>query len=393
MSIHSAADVFAPRLPAQIQKVQIRFSRCADLWSLRGNWLKLLNILVSYTSLDNLEAPLIFNSRNPASLIGVTERTIGRYLDALQENGLIERVKQQRFTDGQWGCTSIRWSSPALEKYFQPVVAKSGYKSPEAGFGIDLGRRTKLSDKSEISKNKVILKKSPGGEAGSAQEKNAGKSPPQSIPGIPAELVESSLKLGLDRKLVVTLMARCKKSGIRLQDVYLFHVPVILEKGLKGKEAFAWLLRAIASGRDFAWAAKTRNAEKAQTAKQPKRERFIAKVAAALAVQKVRLPSGAWLMGDAGGNQAEIREVASGQFVSRYICLNMLATNLLRNSPMWVRSLLKGRIQPEAPPLKSREDNVPLGHREPEMLPADKLHSVEAFRSRLKGFRQSFSHG
>ena len=391
MSIITAADVFAHRLPVPIQRIQGRFSRCPDLWDMRGNWLKLINILVSYTPLGNLEAPLVFNSKNPASLIGVTERTIGRYLDALVQNGLIVRIRQGRFNDGQWGCTSVRWSSSALEKYFYPHTKKADYKAPEKDFGIDLNRRTKMSDKSEDFKNKVILKKSPDGEASMTGEQDRGKGRQQSIPGIPKDLVEPSLALGLTRELVVTLMGKCKKRGIRLQDVIFFHLPVIKERGLKGKEAFAWLLRAIASGRDFAWAVKARKQDNAKATKSPKRMAFIARVAATLAVQRVRLPSGAWLSGSTEGHQAEIRSVAHGKVEARYICLTMLATHLVKNSPFWVKSLLRGRIQPESPTMEM-ESGYTTGAGRSESQGIETPPSIEAFRSRLQGFVESFSY-
>ena len=350
MSIHSAADVFAPRLPVPIKGIQNRFSRCPDLWESPGNWLRLALILVSYTPLSNPEAPLVFNRTKPADTLNVSIRTIGRYLNGLEEAGLILRVQQQKFADGSWGCTAIMWSPMALQKYFYPVTSLRDFSKPDRDFGIDLGRGTKMSHKSNpIIKNKV-KNKSPCGEIllnTLDQEKTIVISGSPSLPGVPKDLVEPALTLGLKRELVVTLMSRCKTKNIRLQDVLNVVLPAMIERKLKGNEAFAWLLGVINTGRDFAWVAKLKKKEDGRESRKHKRESFVSRVESGLAKAHVRLPSGIHLLGDGQGSSVRCQTIENGKIVDRYIDCRTLAIRLIRNHPFWVRNLLRGKIATE----------------------------------------------
>ncbi len=396
MSINTAADVFAHRLPVLVKQVQARIARSHELWDLPGKCVRLLQILAAYTPLESPHLPLVFNRSKPAGLLDVSVRTIDRCLGTLSERGLIVRIKQKRHGLGQWDCTSIRWTAVCVEKLFsQPIqVSKQpstkslpSYTKPPNDLASSVSQRLPknivdrapdLAHKSTpSSKEEVVKKPSVDGSPDKAALANLKKM----MPRVPVDLIEPALSLALSRVQITTLMCRCRKINQRLQDVFTVTKDTMHQQMLKGRDAMAWLLKVIGSGQDFKWLSKQKTLVKATTYRKQRRERFSDQVITALSQGPMFLPDGSHLKEVLVG-MAYVSNPGSNTVASRPVA--QLANKLIKQSPGWIKQLMR-----EGPTNIERKDTItyvqPL---EPRIPP-----NGEIIRSRLADLRAILKRG
>lgn len=394
MSINTAADVFAHRLPILVKQVQARIARSHELWDLPGKCVRLLQILATYTPLEAPHLPLIFNRAKPAGLLDVSIRTIDRCLGILSERGLIVRVKQKRHGPGQWDCTSIRWTAVCVEKLFarkltvptinpmsalsqkefqakiihassqQPHVvpeqAVSMFDNSVKNAGTDEniaavqaklhseipfheGNRTpdgatNLAHKTTPSSKEEVVKK-PSGDG--SPETNRQAELKRLMPRVPVDLIEPALSLELSRVQITTLMLRCREINQRLQDVFAVTKGTMDQQMLRNRDAMAWLLKVIGSGQDFRWLSKQKAQAKEDEQQLSRQLQFQADVIVALSKQPVALPNGVALS-EVIADMAYIIDPSTRVITTSPV--RQLARSLITQSPAWVKQLLRGQL-------------------------------------------------
>jgi hypothetical protein len=332
MSINTAADVFAHRLPVLVKQVQARIARSHELWDLPGKCVRLLQILATYTPLESPHLPLIFNRAKPAGLLNVSVRTIDRCLGTLSERGLIVRMKQKRHGPGQWDCTSIRWTEVCVNKLFAQTPAASTPPRPAKNIAhgaTDLAHKTTPSSKEE-----VVKKPSTDG----SPEKQAIANLKKIMPRVPIDLIEPALSLALSRIQITTLMCRCREIKQRLQDVFTVTKGTLDQQMLKGRDAMAWLLKVISSGQDFKWLSKQKTILKASAHRQQRQAHFTDQVITALSKTSIALPDGTYLNEVLAG-MAYVFNPSNNTIASRPVA--QLAHKFIKQSPGWIKQLIR----------------------------------------------------
>jgi hypothetical protein len=386
MSIRTAADVFAHRLPKTIRAFQARVAIHPELWSLPSSALRLVQIIATYSPLTSLDRPVIFSRKRPAELLGVSVRTIDRRLNDLVEFGLIVRVRQRRSDNGIWDCTAIRWTDAAKRYFFKPLISSptaegnvinanlaSGYGSSitntapqldaavsRAGTaasaqppayehaldatppGNEHHRATDMAHKTTpAGKPEVFIKKKSEAERFSKQP-SPRKPPVVRYQGrsIRSDLVQYAQSLELSGKDVVHLLARCRDAKQKLQDILALQVAYMLKRSIKGREAIAWITSQLATGRDFGWVLRLKEQDAKRDVQQRKRGRIVARMVEALRSRAgCILPNGA-VLEEVKGDLAYVS--LSGRRAS--LPVHELAEKVLRRYSAWSRRCLRGQL-------------------------------------------------
>lgn len=348
MAIDSVGHLFAQKLPLGIKKARARAVEHPELF-LKGKATALIQVLITYTNLDSLSSPILFNRSRPAQILGVSTRTIDRLLKQLEGLGWLVRLPQPRLGDGIWGCTSITWAEWVRRDIFTYEAAsdKWGKKQPrqqkknsiQATGKISSGRATQtahlsFSPKGEVFQNKV--------EDDNSQKPHFDPYGERNTTGrrIPSDLVEPMQELGLTAKNICWLMAKCKAKGVRLQQVLKATYAQLKEKGLRAKDAVAWLMYMISLDRDYGYEA--RQAEQAQrvTEKQERRARWLDRISDQVFTPGRELPNGRIVIQRSGG----IVTLSTGNGHINEACPEVrLAQVLARSFPWWVRRVLRGK--------------------------------------------------
>ncbi len=400
MSIRTAADTFAPRLPKTIRAVQARLAISPELWALPQPALRLAQIIASYTPLGRLHLAVGFNRKTPATVLGCSIRSIDRHLSTLVRFGLVERMKQKKHGATEWDCTRIKWTNQAIKVFFKPMIIPATVNaspalSDEALDGTDNGqpqcatnmayksRATPLGKPSKVS----IENKSASGTAlneqeieklGQHQEQHditnpiivpalvildVGQSqttPRQSsknvtledkrlhgdLSRLPADLIEPAKTLGLKRGDMVYLMSLCKKVGQSIQDVLAVVQADLSQKGLQGRSVVAWLTPVIHSGRDFKWIAKSAHKDRRARVLKARRQAIVDKMVTIITTaQQLVLPGGSVAL----ESTCKITTIRSSKGRVSSIPTVQLAEACLRRSLAWSKNSLRGVI--EKPPV------------------------------------------
>ena len=368
MSIQTAGDVCARRLPPAIREIQTRFVQAKALWEVPLRSLRMVHVIISYTPLAPFNGTITFSRQKAADILGVSTRSVSRYLNDLAEAGLIERLPQHQ-RNGVWDCTTIRWTRLALENYFtdgRSNIQKDMQKGYETkildsniSFNTSTGnspnRETQKSHKTKIYKNKEENK-----TAGDNFQPIQNRSPEerhlrQQMPGTPSDLIGPALSLGLNRIHVATLMKNCKQTSQRLQDLFTLYLEKLLERRIIGKAALAWLLAVIRRRQDTGWLVMQKNRESRKTHKQSKNKQLVDKVSRQLEQVPVSLPDGA-VVTEVYSDMACIRQKNG---ISSSCPLARLSENLLRHHPFWTIRLLRGKpVFPAPVPVRPEKNSV-----------------------------------
>lgn len=378
MSIRTAADTLAPRLPKTIRAVQARFAISPELWALPRPALRLAQIIAAYTPLNRLDAAVGFNRRLPAAALNCSIRSIDRHLSSLVKFGLIERLKQKKHGASEWDCTRIKWTQQAIMAFFKPMIAQFPAPASERA-GHVLGAiettistpivcATKMAYKTEATPlgkpSKVsIEKKSARGAAQNEQEPQKlgklgaskfstdnkakavtldDKKRHGDLSRLPTDLIDHAKTLGLKRSEMVYLMSLCKRASQRIQDVLTVVMPDLTKKGLQGRSVVAWLTPVIASGRDFKWIAKTTHSERLARCRKQKRQGTIEKMAALITeAQQMILPNDAIAL----ESISQITMIRTKNGMVSSMPTRQLAEECLRRSLTWSKRVLRGIIE------------------------------------------------
>lgn len=258
MAVQSVGDIFAARLPSRIRQAQAAAGSIPALHNVRHGVLA-VSALLAFTNLECLNAPIRFHREKLAALLGVAVRTVDRRLAELTRAGFIERVKQTKFGVSGWGVCSIRWTETTLRTLFgAPAIADAGSNQNNAhNEGLRRKLSTNVQDFScapktacrsfDLSLRERSIEKRNGGISKKPQAEK------QPMPGIPHDLQILASKYFLARRQIVTLMARCKATNRRLQDVLAFAQGDLDRRGLAGDQAMGWMLTLLQSDRDYGW--------------------------------------------------------------------------------------------------------------------------------------------
>ncbi|MBK4738760.1 helix-turn-helix domain-containing protein [Noviherbaspirillum pedocola] len=373
MTIRTAADVLARRLPRPIQAAQYRLSMHHSSWDLPIRVLRLGQIFISHTPLDKLDQPVICSRQKAAEMLGTSERSITRYATQLERRGLIRRIKQTyKHESGTWDCMRFVWTEgaktlfdakrkgqAALDMDAQQAASPAPLSAPQATFETAresftspdtsttltvesqpekipvpmADRGTNLAHKSgAFCKQKLSIENKP--------ERESLQNSPKRSSRMPDDLVEPAKTLQLQRSQICYLFKICKDVGQRLQDALRFCLPGMVKRGIKGRDAVAWLKTALQSGRDFRWA--VRQEEHLEIAQQANAERQakVNSITVALRRPHVRLPSGL-VIKEVTGNVVSFIDPSTGRSAGTH-SLSHLAVSLLDNAPDWVSRLLSG---------------------------------------------------
>jgi hypothetical protein len=394
MSIHTAADVFAQRLPVPVKRIQAHLARTADLWDLPAKALRLLQILTAYTPLTTPDQPIRFNRAKPATLLGVSLRTIDRCLATLVERGMITRVAQKRHGPGKWDCTAICWTPVVVNALFTAQASPTLQKSrngPDGNFARH--GATKLAHKSNPS-TIVEVGNKPSDE-GCVPQKPEKQTLAQRLsnlmPRTPIDLIQPALDLQLNRCQIATLMAKCRSINQRLQDVFDLYCPSLQHQGLRGRDAMGWLIRVIEAGHDFAFMVKQVEHNQQQQQRELRRQQFQQTVIAALHKHPgLTLPNGSSI--------AELTDThvwLNDGGMTNTLPLMQFTRRLIAQSPGFVKNLLRGQIPDAAPPARpalpdGENTQIPaMSDREPDkQLARSQLDQIRALlrpRARVLG--------
>lgn len=339
MSIDTAHDVLAPRLPVPVREGQIAVVQAEALWELPVRSIKLIHVMLSYTRIHPFYDTITFSRQKAADILAVSTRSVSRYLKDLEVAGVIERLPQRQ-KNGVWDCLTVRWTKRATEKYLRIPSCQKGKplpprKDPPDG---DSQRGTHKSHISGFLKNKEDKK-----TADAASSSNSPSFPSDELkrlmPATPRDLIEPALSLGLNRVQVATLMKNCKLVGQRLQDFFALYAEALVSRRITGRQALAWLLTVIKRGSDVTWTLAQRRQEVRHVEKRTKNRRTLDRVGQALAAKPVVLPDGAVLT-EVSGGLAVLRSQTG--FLSS--CpIDQLARFLLRHHVRWTIDLLRHR--------------------------------------------------
>lgn len=348
MAIDTVGRLFAPNLPITIKKARARAVEHPQLF-LKGKVTALVQVLITYTDLDKLGSPILFKRTRPATVLGVSTRTIDRLLKELEGLGWLIRLPQPRLGEGVWGCTSIEWAKWVIKDIFtlssaQDKWGKSARCAPQSDPSSDpasnsVNRATETAHLSsspygEVFQNKVVDDASsettfdPYGE-----RKPTGRR-------IPADLVDPMKDLDLTPSNICWLMAQCKRKGIQLQQVFKATYDKIKQKGLKARKAVSWLMYMINLDRDYAHEARQADDRVRAAARKDKRDQMLKAIADAAFVPGAALPEGRVVLQRLGG----IVSMSRGQGHAPEASPDLrLAQTLAEAYPGWARSLLRGK--------------------------------------------------
>lgn len=341
MVMRTVGDVFAPKLPKAIQHARALVAQHPHLF-LHGKASALAQVLVTYTNLERLQAPLIFNRGTPARLLAVSTRTIDRLLGQLESLGWLKRLPQPRLGPGTWGCTSIAWAPWVIQEFFSlqasskaPAMARNARLPHQQSNSAD--RATNSAHQSFSPKGEVFQKKA----SGNAEQTNpANKSVATGGRRIPADLVQPMTMFGLQPDQICMLMARCKARGVRLQAVLAACTQDLTSKSLKAKDAMAWLMYKIGLKIDFDYAARQEGQRKAKQVRATRRQAWLKRMQQALVVPGTCLPDGRKVLQESGGIVTLCD--GHGRVLGAMPSLR-LVEELCRRTPAWARAVARGR--------------------------------------------------
>lgn len=352
MSIQTAGDVCSRRLPPAVRGIQTRFVQAKALWELPLRSLRMVHVIISFTPLAPFNGTITFSRQKAADILGVSTRSVSRYLNDLVDAGLIERLPQYQ-KNGVWDCTTVRWTRLAWENYFSEVFSntqKGMQKDHEVKIlesnnsfdtmtGNSPDRETEKSHKTKTYKNKEENKTTRAIFHKKTDLTPEEKHLRQQMPGTPFDLIKPALSLGLNRIHVATLMKNCKQTSQRLQDLFTLYLEKLLERKIIGKAALAWLLAVIRRRQDTGWMVTQKNRESQQTHKQSKNRQLVEKVSRQLEQVPVNLPDGA-VVTDVYSGMAYLRQKNG---ITSSCPLARLSENLVRHHPFWTVRLLRGK--------------------------------------------------
>lgn len=341
MPIGNSGDVLACTYPRPIRQAQARAALLPDLWS--SPLLRLVQTLIAFTPLAAPTQPLIFRREVPASALDVSTRTIDRLLGQLAALGFIERLKQERFGKGSWGCTRVAWTEKAHRELF---VARSTpanvapLPSPPATGALastetidaretcvgSADRATTVAHKSEVFVLTECSKNSSSQHSVQARR-------------LPSDLEQLATGLQLSVRALCALMAAAKAAKQRLQHVLAVKVEYMRQQAITGARAYRYLLACINSGNDFAWQATQHARQAQQRHEEASKQDLFARCQKQLAQGRYSLPDGRQTLGASG----DFVEILSGS-TRGSLPIRRLLSELAAASGDWLRALAEGRI-------------------------------------------------
>lgn len=351
MTMKNVGRLFASKLPLLIKKARARAVEHPQLF-LKGKVTALVQVLITYTNLDDIGTPLRFNRERPATLLGVSTRTIDRLLKELESLGWLARLPQPRLKDGNWGCTSIAWSAwvikdvfalpPATDKWGTPTHKTSKTTAPNPKTLVNRATKTahlSFSPKGEVFQNKVENDNSHKStetafDPFNERMKNSRR--------IPVDLVEPMKALKLSAQNICLLMAHCKRKGKRLQDVFLATLDQLKQRRLLGQDALGWLMYMIGLERDYAYESRQKQNQAQQKQRTAKRTALLQRLADIALRPGATLPNG-MVVGDRINGMVTLSQPGSSRFSGAPEL--PLMESLCKAHLSWARKILRGKFE------------------------------------------------
>jgi hypothetical protein len=292
MTMTCAAQVLSARLPATIRRAQARAGMHESLFG-EGLAAELAKVLLAYTNLQAVDAPILFKRTRPAAILGVSVRSIDRLLSRLVVLGWVRRLRQVRHAPGQWGCTRIAWQGWVLRdvlKMEEPREQRAKEPvQPSAHRATDMARNSLTPPTEE-----VLRRNPPQAEALETKK-------PHGAARIPETLLAAMREFSLSPAQVCWLMAKCKAQGTWLQDVLAVEAQSLRKHALTGRRACAWVVSLVQGGTDYAWVARQKASEETQQKRALRLRTRDERLAAKLFAPGATLPNGATVQHCADG--------------------------------------------------------------------------------------------
>lgn len=245
LSHETAGEAFAPQqrrnLPNRILRA---FDAAKHIDGLTRSLRAALAELVRYVPQAEPFATIFAHKASIAARMGVTERTLYRHLDGLQEAGLIEVLPQERKSrNGRFAVARIRLTRRAAELVglVEPMI------TPDADV-IHTPPHDNLSVGHTISEPTIAKHHRPEARNGA----------------LPADLSHLTGQ-GLSKAGLFKLMGLAKARGKRLSDIVAAIEPRLQE--FKGGRLYAYLAKLAEGPTDFSHAAAQAREAKAQAHK------------------------------------------------------------------------------------------------------------------------------
>lgn len=406
MTIETVEHLFAPKLPLRIKEARARAVEHPKLF-LKGKVTAMVQVLITYTNLDNTEAPILFRRDLPAAILGVSTRTIDRLLRDLEGLGWLQRLPQPKLRAGVWGCTSIRWSRWVITDIFTAKASNDKWGSKErrqrkVAMAPDLAPQTAcISQNHSHQKTPLLdgdratesahLSTSPNGEV--FQNKVASDDSLKShfdpfgerkseSRRIPDDLVVPMKEFSLTPANICWLMARCKSKGVRLQHILAATGDQLRTKGLRARKALAWLMYMIGLDRDYRHEARAAEQRVHDAQRKARRKAWLADLSSRAFVPGRTLPNGLTVDRHAGDLVTLLNHTTGRQEACPTLTL---ARSLATHYPWWARAVLRGldaaRYSPA--PLDGASQDAPALQPTPIPLEEDKA-AVFAYLDGLK---------
>ena len=115
--IATMKDCYCPNLPIEVIRAQARVSKLISEMGLPPRLLNLCIYLVTTTSLER-SGRVFLSRKKVAPIVDLSERTLDRYFDELEGNGILSRQVRDRTPDGWFYGTCVRWSESIWDLLF-----------------------------------------------------------------------------------------------------------------------------------------------------------------------------------------------------------------------------------------------------------------------------------
>lgn len=210
-----------------------------DLFTKSG--MRILIDILGRTPIHDKSLPIHFRVDRVAASIGISEKTVQRVLSVLMTNKWLLRPSD---CDGRNFRGRFSYRKFIVGNELREIMGLSTEKTVD-----NLSTATKMSDGVYVNEKKAFLK-----EASLKEKKN----------GLPGDLVEMQESLGLIKNGVCALMNLAKRHGKWLQDVWALKKKSILNAGVTGYRAFAYVKSLILARDVFKRGPNTQSATRAK---------------------------------------------------------------------------------------------------------------------------------
>jgi hypothetical protein len=324
-TVVSRADVFQGTLPPRIRRAQANAARSDQVSRVIDGPLLVAALLFLTDQNDLSVRP--FPRQFLVNLLEASIRSVDRRLADLEAIGWIRRLPQRYdVKTGQWSISQVEWLPAAIAHLFpppRPRPDRSAHRAPKvanlSGWGTPTTTKQREAaappspaptmpttcqsgprsvEDDTLGPTPAVLANAPAhtssqptplaltpsmGATLSQHQSPARADPAPAVPGVPRSLCEFVREFDIERRQLAVLLARCRARKQWLQHVVVFAAPHLRRLGLKHSNAVGYLLRMLASDRDFTWALRERERSLRDARRQARRQQLADRIVAAVA--------------------------------------------------------------------------------------------------------------